>query len=960
MSVTKSAMEPERWREIEQLYHAARECPPGERNQFLKKACQDERVRSEVEALLECEEQAESFLEAPALEVTAAALAEGRSRSMLGRVLGHYEIAAFVGAGGMGEVYRARDSRIGRDVAIKVLPPGVAATHPERLRLFEQEARAAGAINHPNILSIFDVGIQDGAPYVVYELLEGETLRDRLGKGALSRRKALECGRQIATGLAAAHDKGIAHRDLKPENLFLTRDGRVKILDFGLAKLTLPGEFAGREMNGAAPSPHPGSGHILGTPGYLAPEQLRGDVVDHRADIFNLGAILYEMLAGQRLFRGVSTSEVLNAIRKDEPIEVPQPGGKTDGMFDPSVARLLRRCLEKNPRQRIQSALDVAFDLEDLLEPYETVSPPRSRLGLGVAAALLAIVAAALAFLHFREAPPAAAETRTEINTLPTSDPASFALSPDGRLMVFAASGDGPQRLWLRRLDSTTAQPLPGTEGASAPFWSPDNRSVAFFAAGKLKRLNLGGGLPRTLADAPWTGGAWGPNGSMEGTILYASAAGPLLRMPASGGESVAATRPLEKAVIHRNPQFLPGGRQFIFYAPGPVGIAAMYLGSLDSAETKRLTSAEAAGAYAPSGWFLFTRTGVLLAQRLDLARGQLSGDPIPVADAVAQGGINYASAFSVSDAGPIAYRSSSSGRRQLLWFDRSGKALDNLGAPDANLSGPRLSPDGRRVAVWRVAQDNHDIWLLDGPRLSRFTFDPGFDRWPVWSPDGGNIVFDSDRKGVFNLYIKPSNNAANEQLLLESAYSKFASDWSRDGRFILYHSFGPQTSRDIWVLPLGGDRKPFVFLKTSFSEAYGTFSPDGRWVAYLSDQSGRNEVYVRPFAKTAADPSTGGAGAEWQVSTSGGAYPRWRSDGKELYYIAPDGKLMAAPITINGETLEPGAPVPLFQTRILGGGADAPGLQYDVSRDGRFLINTILDEAAPITLIQNWSPPAK
>jgi Tol biopolymer transport system component len=364
---------------------------------------------------------------------------------------------------------------------------------------------------------------------------------------------------------------------------------------------------------------------------------------------------------------------------------------------------------------------------------------------------------------------------------------------------------------------------------------------------------------------------------------------------------------------------------------------------------------------YAPGGWLLFTRAGALLAQRLDLARGQLTGDPVTVADAVAHGGISLASAFSVSAAGPIAYRSGSSGRRQLLWFDRSGKALESMGAPDTNLSGPRLSPDGRRVAVWRTVQDNQDIWMLDGPRFSRFTFDRRSDRWPIWSPDGSSIVFESDRrKGSFDLYLKASNNAANEQPLLESDISKFATDWSRDGRFLLYYSIDPQTSRDLWVLPMKGDRKPFVFLKTSFNEAYGAFSPDGRWVAYQSDESGRNEVYVRPFAKT-SEPSAGSARGEWQVSTSGGAHPRWRSDGKELYYIAPDGKMMAAPIRVRGETLEPGTPVPLFPTRIVGGGSDiTTPPQYDVSRDGRFLINTLLDEAAPITLIQNWSPPAK
>jgi Tol biopolymer transport system component len=511
-------------------------------------------------------------------------------------------------------------------------------------------------------------------------------------------------------------------------------------------------------------------------------------------------------------------------------------------------------------------------------------------------------------------------------------------------------------------------QPLPGTDGGSAPFWSPDNRSIGFFADGKLKRLDLGSGSPQTLAEAPWSGGAWGgpsnmggaSNTASGGTILFAATAGPLLRIPASGGAPVATASLIGNQAPERFPQFLPGGRQFIFYVPGTPETAGIYLGSLDSPKTKRLTSAEVAGMYTPSGWLLFIRTGMLLAQRLDLARGQLTGDPVTVADGVAQGGINFGGAFSVSAAGPIAYRASSSGRRQLFWFDRSGKALDHVGPPDENLSGPRVSPDGRRVAVWRMVQDNQDIWLLDGPRFSRFTFEPSFERWPIWSPDGRSIVFESDRKGVFEMYMKTSNNAVNEQLLVASARPEFATDWSHDGHFLLFYTIDQQASRDLWVLPMEGDHKPSVFLKTNFNESYGTFSPDGRWVAYMSDESGRYEVYVRPFVKN-SELSAGSARGEWQVSTSGGVYPRWRSDGKELYYIAPDGKLMAAPITVKGETLDPGTPAALFQTRILGGGADlGSGPQYDVSGDGRFLINTVLDEAASITLIQNWSPPAR
>lgn len=429
-------MKTERWREIEQLYHAARERAPGDRGRFLEQACADPDVRGEVESLLGCETQADDFLEAPALEVTAAALAEGRARSMFGRVLGHYEIVAFLGAGGMGEVYRARDSRIGRDVAVKVLPPTVAA-HPERLRLFEQEARAAGALNHPNILSIYDIGIEDGAPYVVYELLEGETLRDRLRKGALSRRKAIEYARQIAIGLAAANEKSITHRDLKPENLFLTRDGRVKILDFGLAKLAAPEGLPGSEPR---LSPHLESEGTFGTPGYMAPEQLRGEEADHRSDLFNLGAILYEMLAGQRLFRGKSTSDVLNAVRSDEPIEFPEASGK----FDPALVRLLRRCLENNPAERIQSALDLTFDLETLLLP----EPKTPRAGWKTPGIAVALIAAALSLGAFfagrkleRVQPRSSPRFQRLTYRLGVITGARFA--PDGQSVLYSAAWDG-------------------------------------------------------------------------------------------------------------------------------------------------------------------------------------------------------------------------------------------------------------------------------------------------------------------------------------------------------------------------------------------------------------------------------------------------------------------------------------------------------------------------------------
>jgi Tol biopolymer transport system component len=629
-----------------------------------------------------------------------------------------------------------------------------------------------------------------------------------------------------------------------------------------------------------------------------------------------------------------------------------------------AIQNLLRRCLERNLKRRLQHIGEARILIEDVLSgtvgaepvaPAPVTKPQRPTAWIALAAVLL-LGLAAVSFVHFREAPAAAPEMRTEIDTPSTTDPVSFALSPDGRQIVFVASGEGATRLWLRRLDTTAAQPLVGTEGASHPFWSPDSRAIGFFAGVKLKRVDIGGGSPQTLADASSRGGTWGP----DGTILFTrTAASPLSRIPASGGEPVAVTK-LERQTGHRFPQFLPGGRQFLFYAQGSPETGGVYIASLDSPEAKRLVVADSAGVYSPEGWLLFIRGGTLLAQRLDLGRRELTGDPVTVADPVAVDPAISKAAFSVSVTGLVAYRSGTASQRQLVWFDRSGKTVGTMGGPDANsLLAPSLSPDGRRAAVSRAVEGNINIWLLDATRSTRFTFDASLDRFPNWSPDGNRIAFDSNRKGHRDLYLKPSNGASSEELLLESAQDKGVEDWSRDGHFLLYHSIDPQTLYDIWVLPMEGDRKPFLFLKTNFDERRGQFSPDGRWVAYMSNESGRYEIYVRPFNGNAPGAPIGG---QWQVSTFGGINPKWRADGKELYYIALDGKLMAAQITARPATIEPGTPVVLFQTRIVGGGTDVfVGNNYGVSGDGRFLINTVLEEApSPITLLQNWTAGLK
>ncbi|HET9529649.1 MAG TPA: protein kinase [Blastocatellia bacterium] len=882
-----------------------------------------------------------------------------------GTMLGPYELLSPLGAGGMGEVYRANDTRLNRDVAIKVLPASF-ANDADRLLRFEQEARATSALNHPNILTVYDIGSHEGSPYIVAELLEGEELRRQLSEGALPQRKAVDYAQQIASGLAAAHLKGIIHRDLKPENIFITTDGRVKILDFGLAKLKPAKQAAGAGSELATQKAVTDPGVVMGTVGYMSPEQVRGQEADHRSDIFSFGAILYEMLRGRRAFTGESPIEVMNAILKEEPEELTE----TNARINPALERIARRCLEKKAERRFQSTSDLCFAIEALSMPsgsrIETAALPavaesrgkarlfgNAKLAWIVAGALLGLVAALLFILaSFRR--PAVDVTATRF-VIPASEKETFtslAVSPDGRRLVYGTSTEGKRRLWVRPLASLTAQPLPGTDKADTeafPFWSPDSRYVAFFADGKLKKMEISGGPAQTLADAPTPrGGSW----NRDGVIIFSpTAQSPLYRVSVTGGEATQLTTLDEsrQETSHRCPFFLPDGRHFLFFARTiQTEDNVIYVGSLDSKEVKRVIRADSNMAYALSGYLLFAREGTLMAQPFDAEGLQVTGEAFPVVEHIRYNPGNTLAGFSASEGGVLVYQTGTPAPNQLTWIDRSGNKLGTVGPP-GSYNQLRLSPDEKRVAVIRADPPaiTTDIWLIELARgvESRLTSDPSREDSPVWSPDGSQIAFSSNREGRANLYQKLSSGAGEVEELFKSGENKTVMDWSADGRFILFRTFGEKTRMDIWVLPTFGDRKPYPFLQSEFGETWARFSPDGRWVAYVSNETGMNEVYVREFQ---------GSGGKVPISTGGGGSARWRVDGKELFYIS-GGKLVAVDVKVVGSNFEAGVPRVLFEIpRSVG---------FEVSGDGqRFLIPIPVEETSPtpITVVLNWTADLK
>jgi hypothetical protein len=900
--------------------------------------------------------------------------------------LGSYEVLALIGAGGMGEVYRARDVRLGRDVAVKVLPAAL-ARDPTRLQRFEQEARAAAALNHPGILAVFDIGQHGDAPYIVSELLEGATLREHLKGGAVLPRKAEEWTTQIAHGLAAAHDKGIVHRDLKPENIFITTDGRVKILDFGLAKLTQAESSAAAV--GVLPTTPPDTlpGVVLGTAGYMAPEQVRGLSADHRADVFSLGVVLYEMLSGERAFRGETAIDAMTAILKEQP----PPLALTERRIPAALGRIIDRCIEKNPAERFQSARDVAFAVaalsasSDDARPVAAVDARRTRMGSpGVAWSITALATAVAivigVVMYIRRAPPAADVPPLRIRLQPIANEIvvgvnPVALSPDGQRLAIPSGG----LLWVRRLDEIEGRPLPGTEGAAAPFWSADGQWIGFFSEGKLKKILASGGMTTQICNVQGApgGGAW----NEDDIILFGGVGGPagtvtvpirLQRVSASGGtpEPVTTLDAAAGETWHIWPAFLPDRRRFLYFATGPKDPKGIYVGSLDSNERQLVVQGGSNATFA-SGHLFYLRGTTLVAQPFNPDRLELTGDAVPVAAQVRVGGSSGATGvFSVSPRGVLMYQTGANVPR-LAWFDRSGQPAV-IGEPGAyhNLS---LAPGGRRAAVGLAAEeiDSRDIWLVDttdGAR-TRFSFDAADENAAIWSNDGQRIVFNSNRKGRFDLYERASNLAGADQLLFADDLDKFPLSWSPDGRHLLFQAASRSDNRadvHLWVLPMVGERKSFRLLQSSNSiEAHGQFSPDGRWVAYASEpvsQPGSRAIGQNPTPQVFVAEFPGATGQR-QVSIAGGTHPRWRADGKEIFYLGLDARVMAAPVSVRDGALEFGQARPFFALQFppLPGPASGrisrqPLYSYAPSADGqRFLVRTILQETAPITLVVNW-----
>ena len=868
-----------------------------------------------------------------------------------GTRFGPYEIISAAGTGGMGEVYRAKDTRLDRIVAVKVLPSEL-AHDPEKRQRFEREARSISTLSHPHICTLHDIGHQDGVDYLVLEYLEGETLERKLEKGSLPTQEVLKCAIDLADALDKAHRQGIIHRDIKPGNIMLTKSG-VKLMDFGLAKLTYePVPVADALTDMTSDKKLTTEGTILGTFQYMAPEQLDGREADARTDIFAFGEVLYEMATGRPAFNGKTRISLIAAILSSDPKAITELAPASP----PSLDRIVKRCLAKDPDDRWQTACDLGAELKWVAEscghtgstlPLATARKTQGTLAWLMSFALLvALIVGAIWWRNSKQ------PEETMYFPAPLSFSANdIAVAPNGHTIAVVAYQESARKnaLWIYELGSPGARSLADTEGASYPFWSPDGRVLAFFADGRLKKVEVSGGPAQTICDAPTgRGGTW----RKDGVIVFAPiASSGLYRVASSGGTPAPISDPdkSREESNHRWPMFLPDGTHYLYMATnfsGQKGVDAIFVGSLDSKEKRFVVEATANAAYAEPGYLLFYRDKTLLAQPFDLKRFALTGEPTTILTGIYYQPQVKRAVFAVSDNGLLVAQSGGGvALSQPTWFDRKGNEVGVVGNPGV-YGNVFLAPNGRSVAVDKTDMEglNIDVWTYelqrDGSR--RLTFDPAIDAAPIWSPDATRLVFASNRQFSFDLYLKHPDGAQEEKSIVHDDFVKYPNDWSRDGKYILY-----SRGTDLWFVTLP-DLKSTPFLKGSFLRN-GQFSPDGKWVAYASNESGKWQIYVTSFPE---------AQGKWQVSTGGGEQPRWRGDGKELFYLSSDGKMMAAPVK-TGTNFENSTPVALFQSSPRQPVLAYDLFVYDVSRDGqRFLINTQVKqgETQPMSLVLNWA----
>ncbi|MFI5251693.1 MAG: protein kinase [Bacteroidota bacterium] len=900
---------------------------------------------------------------------------------MIGQTISHYKILEKLGEGGMGVVYKAQDTKLDRFVALKFLPSQLNASEQDKAR-FTQEAKSAAALNHPNVCSIIDIQEHDGTMFIVMEFVDGQTLRDKMKTAGsaiegstLPLKQAIDIGIQISDGLAAAHEKGIVHRDIKPENIMIRKDGIAQIMDFGLAKLRASGSKITRLTK---------EGSTVGTAGYMSPEQIQGQDTDPRSDIFSLGALLYELFTGELPFRGVHETALMYEIVNVDPA----PLSAVKPEIDSSLDAIVLECLAKYPSERFQSVAEVGKELrrfkrESSRQKVSRITSARpayvqsatipvmaptpapvqiqqqTRLPW-IVSGLLFLVAVASIIFHFLT-PPSHVENRVTRSLILPPAKTNFnmqvgghlAISPDGNSIAFVGTdSSGVDHVWVRPINSLTAISLSGTEGATYPFWSPDSRTIGFFAGGKLKKIEATGGPVLTICDASdGRGGTWNEAGII---VFSAGPSDPLSKVSSAGGIpariTVLDTSHHENS--HRWPWFLPDGKHFLYttqsQTTGGTDNDAIRISTIDSSMNKTLIPGNSNTCFV-NGHILFIRQGTLMAQPFDPGKLEMTGDAIPIAEQIQYGAARSRGMFSSSLNGVLIFQSGENQTQRVAIFDRTGNRTHLV--TDLNASNPKFSPDQSHIVYHIIDPQsrNADIWVHELSRgvSSRLTFNPAFEIQPFWSPHGDTVVFGSNRKGVYNLYIKSANGAGDEQLILESNRDKYVSDWSRDGRYLAFTTTGdPKTKADLWVLPFFGDRKPIPFVQTEFNEGNGSFSPDSRWIAYQSDESGRSEIYARLLD---------GSGGKFQISTNGGRKPFWKLDGRQLFFTSTDRKLQVAYIKENASSLFVDSVATLFDFEsrgIIANNID------DVSNDGKQVLALVTDSkqtSTPITLVVNW-----